>query len=228
MKRTNLIASAVLAISAAGTAQAASVSPVFVDQGLNITTAQATRMYRADLTGLGLTEVAAVKITDSNSGFGGSPGAYSGFDLDAVFLDIDGDANTLGDQIYFSSYQFMAGTLRPGGMTSPTAGPTSGSSSSTTVDEGFATLNDVDGVFFGTGSLTLGDGGMLSAILASKIAVGPSLYLFVGEVSGDAGELVAGSIEVTDVPPPPAVPLPASSLLLLAGIATLGARRRAK
>ncbi|MEO1110560.1 MAG: hypothetical protein AAFX90_21865, partial [Pseudomonadota bacterium] len=51
------------------TAQAASVSPTFVDVGIDTTgTATETRMFRADLTGLGLTQVGAVTLRDSNSG----------------------------------------------------------------------------------------------------------------------------------------------------------------
>lgn len=210
----------------AGSVHAATVNPVFTDEGLNTTTAQSTRLYRADLTGLGLDQIAAIKIIDSNSGVGGSPGAYSGFDLDAIFLDVDGDATTLGDQVYASSFLFSAGTLRPGGLPSPTAGPTSGSSSATSIDEPFATLNAIDAIWFGTGSLTLGDGGTLTALFAPDVLVGPSLYLFVGEVSGDPGENVSGLIEVSDTPP--AVPLPASALLLLSGFGLMSFSRRLK
>ncbi len=57
---------ALFALLSAGSAHALTVSPTFVDQGLNTTTAQSTRLYRADLVGLGLSEIAAVTITDSN------------------------------------------------------------------------------------------------------------------------------------------------------------------
>lgn len=205
---------------------AATVSPIFTDEGYNSSTATGTRLYRADLTGLGLDDVAAITINDSNSGYGGSSGAYSGFDLDAIFLDRDGDAETTGDQVHASSYLFSAGTLRPGGRPSNTDGPTNGSASTTSVDEAFATLDAIDAIWFGQGSLTLGDGGSLTALFSPEVAIGASLHLFVGEVSGDPGETVSGLIEVADVPPTPAVPLPAPALLLLTGLGGLAIARR--
>ena len=38
------------------------------------------------LTGLGLTTIQSISITDSNSGVGGAGGQFSGFDLDAIRL----------------------------------------------------------------------------------------------------------------------------------------------
>ncbi|WP_299472724.1 hypothetical protein [uncultured Roseibium sp.] len=212
--------------------QAASVMPTFTDQGIDTSgTATSTRMYRADLTGLGLTEISAIKLTDSNSGVGGSTGIYSGFDLDAIFLDVDGLLTTDGDRFFADSFQFSAGTTRPGGFQgpSPSGGPTNGSIDATTVDEAAATLNDIDGIFFGPGSLTLGDGGILTAIFSPKITVGSSLYLFAGEVSGDPGETLTGLVEISDTPPT-VVPLPAALPLLAGGLGLLGLagfRRRA-
>lgn len=212
------------AFLAAGAANAATVTPVFTDQGANTTTAQNTRLYRADLTGLGLDRIAAITINDSNSGVGGSGGAYSGFDLDAIFLDADGDASTLDDQVYAASFLFNAGSLRSGSPGSNTAGPTNGSASATSVDTGFATLDAVDALYFSTGSLTLGDGGRLTALFSPDVLIGSSLFLFVGEVSGDFGEFVNAAIEISDTPPP--VPLPASALLMLSGFGAFAFARR--
>ena len=206
---------------------AATVSPTFVADIFDSSDPpEGTQVFKADLTGLGLTEVAAITLTDSNSGIGGSPGIYSGFDLDAVFLDADGDLATDDDRYFATSFMFSAGTLRPGGTVppSPSGGPTNGSSSATTVDEGFATLDVFDADWFGPGSLTLGDGGSLIAAFASSIAIGPSMFLFVGEVSGDPGEGLAASIEVSDIPP--AVPLPATGILLVGALGLMGLRRR--
>jgi hypothetical protein len=220
------------AVAFCSAASAATVSPVFVDAGIDTTgTATSTRMYRADLTVLGLTELASVKITDSNSKIGGSSGIYSGFDLDAIFLDVDGLLTTIADRIFAVDFLFSAGTIRPGSFPppSPSGGPTNGSSSATSVDEAWATLGDIDGIFFDQGSLTLGDGGTLTAIFDPKVLIGSSMFLFVGEVSGDAGETVTGLIEVSDTPPPIApIPLPASLPLLLSGMIGLGwlARRK--
>ncbi|MEO0923080.1 MAG: hypothetical protein AAFY09_09965, partial [Pseudomonadota bacterium] len=75
-----------IGLFASSSAYAATVMPVFTDQGIDTSgTAQDTRMFRADLTGLGLAEIGAVTVNDSNSGFGGSSGIFSGFDLDAIF-----------------------------------------------------------------------------------------------------------------------------------------------
>lgn len=225
MKKTAMTVATCLIGLAPVLGHAASVSPVFVDMGLETTTAEGTRMYRADLTGLGLTEVAAVTIKDSNSGLGGSPGIYSGFDLDAVFLDQDGSLATIADRIFVSALMFSAGTLRPGGVLPPSSsGGTTNGSTATGVDEPFATLNDVDAIWFGTGSLTLGDGGSLVAAFASAVEIGSSMFLFVGEVSGDPGEIVDASIEIADVVP--AVPLPATGLLLAGALGLMGLRRR--
>lgn len=221
---------AVGGVGLASTSYAASISPVFTDQGIDTTgTATSTRMFRADLTGFGLTEVGAVTINDSNSGIGGSGGIYSGFDLDVIFLDVDGDLSTTGDRITADSFVFSAGDLRSPAPASPSGGPTNGASSASMVDEAFATLGAIDGIFFGPGSLTLGDGGSLTAIFDPKVLVGPSLFLFVGEVSGDPGETVSGLVEVFETPPPlPAVPLPAGLPLLLSGLLGAGffARRK--
>lgn len=213
---------------------ALSVMPTFTDEGIDTTgTAQQTRMYRADLTGLGLSEIGAVTLTDSNSGVGGSTGIYSGFDLDAIFLDVDGDLATDNDRFFADSFLFNAGSIRPGSFAgpSPSGGPTFGSSSPTTVDESVATLNDIDGIFFTSGGLTLGDGGTLTAVFDPTIQIGASLFLFAGEISGSAGETLNGLVEVSDTPPPPqmsAVPLPAGAPLILSGLLVMGiaARRR--
>lgn len=212
---------------AASAGHAASVSATLTNEGA-APGASGTTMFRADLTGLGLSEIAAITVTDSNSGVGGSAGAYSGFDLDAIFLDVDGDATTVGDQYYASGFTFSAGTLRAGGSASNTTGPTNGSASANSVDEAFATLDTFDAIFFGAGSLTLGDGGELTALFDPEILVGPSLYLFVGEVGLGSGESLAASITVADVAP--AVPLPAPALMLLSGLGAMafGKRRKAK
>ena len=194
-----LMSAAVFAM--ATTAQSASVTPVFTDEGL-VTTggATSTRVFSADLTGLGISEIAAITVTDSNSGVGGSPGIYSGFDLDAIFLDLDGMLSTTADRVFADSFLFNVGTIRGGGSpVSPSGGPTNGSSSATTVDEAFATLDAIDGIFFGAGSLSLGDGGSLTAIFDPGVPVGSTLFLFAGEVSGSAGEDITGLVEISDL-----------------------------
>lgn len=220
---------AAMALSA-GASFAATVNPTFVYQGgvSNGTSPENTGLYRADLVGLGLSQIAQITVTDSNAANSGSAGAYSGFDLDAMFLDLDGDYLTTGDQIYASSFGFMAGALRAGSApASNTAGALNGSASNSAVDTLFATLGSIDAEFFAGGSISLGDGGVLTANFSPDVLVGNSLYLFVGEV-GDNGESINGLIEVTDIPAP--VPLPASGLLLASalGFGFVGSRRRRK
>ena len=210
---------------------AATVTPTFTDEGIDTTgTATSTRMFRADLTGLGLTEIGAITVNDSNSGVGGSSGIYSGFDLDAIFLDVDGSLATSGDRFFASSFLYIAGSSRGGGSpVSPSGGPMNGASSATTVDEAWATLGSIDGIFFGTGSITLGDGGSLTAVFDPTISIGSSLFLFAGEVSGSPGETLTGLVEVTDTPPTlTPVPLPAGLPLMLSGLLGMGFLARRK
>ena len=214
----------------ASPAMALTVTPTFVDLGEETITAEGTTVYRADLTGLGLAEIAAITLTDSNSGSGGSPDAFSGFDLDAMFLSTSTDHTNAAAKIFATSFSFTAGTLRDDPTNNPlfdsdTTGALQGSIDDSTVDEAFATLGMIDAIHFGTGSITLGDGGSIVAHFAPAVVVGSPLYLFIGEVGTGAGEAAVGAIEITDTP---VIPLPASGLLLLAGMGGLAAMRRFK
>ena len=62
--------------------------PVSFTQLTGVTggTLKATGVFRADLSGLGLTDIASIGIADNSGGLGGSPGKFSGFDLDAIVL----------------------------------------------------------------------------------------------------------------------------------------------
>jgi len=116
----------------------------------------------------------------------------SGFDLDAVLLDFDGNLATTGDRYYASSYLFTAGSTRftlDSSMLPNAAhpGPTFGSLNSTTIDLATATLNVIDGVSVAdvntaNGFLTLGDGGTLIANFSPPVPVGATLFLLTGEV----------------------------------------------
>lgn len=227
--RLNLCAAA-LAL-ATTPAFAATVSPVFIQVATDITTAQSSAVFQADLTGLsGLTQIGSITVTDTN-GDSGSPGAFSGFDIDALFIDLDGDYLTAGDQIFASSFIFNAGSIRPTSdpaFASQTTGALNGSNADGTVDEAFATLNLIDAVFFDQGSISLGDGGSLTANFNPTVVVGASLFVIASEV-GANGERLTGAIEVSDQPVD-VVPLPAGLPLLLAGLGAFGfvSRRRKK
>ena len=198
----------------------------------NIGTVGGSTVFQADLAALGITTVDSITVVDSNSGLGGSPGIFSGFDLDALFLDADGDLTTSGDRTFASSFDFSAGTTRPTALTSmmPTAdhpGPTFGSLDANTIDAATATLNVLDGVAvadveFAAGFLTLGDGGTLTAEFLPGVPIVGSFYLAVGEVGTEAGEALDASVFVNEVQ----VPEPGALSLLAIGLLLMGVARR--
>lgn len=75
--------------------------------------APGTLVQRVDLAAAGPTSINAIILTDISGGVGGDPGIFSGYDLDAVFLDRDGNIATTGDQIAFTSLAFAGGAIRP-------------------------------------------------------------------------------------------------------------------
>ena len=194
-----------------------------------------TTVFKAALGGLGLTQIGSISITDSNSRTGGSSGVFSGFDLDFVFLDLDGDYATTGDRVFGSVFNLTTGTTRSPttpGSDEPTAthpGPTIGSSAANTIDAAWATLNVRDGSFpaiFNTdnvsGYLTLGDGGSLVMGLAGPLSLTGSEALFFGEVGTQAGEFISAAVTVSEE----TIPEPATLALLGGALAGFAAIRR--
>lgn len=187
-----------------------------------------TAIFRADLSGLTLAEIQSITLIDSNSRTGGSPGQYSGFDLDAIKLSTAFATTASGASAATSLAAFdfsPAGTfLTPGTQRAPADAKLHGTDASgAAVDAAFATLGSFDAVWFGTGSVTLGDGGRISFNLSTPVSTA-GLYLYIGEVSGDPGESIAGSLLVSSAP----VPEPSTYSLLLGGLGAAGymARRR--
>jgi hypothetical protein len=174
-----------------------------------------TAVYRADLSTLGLGTISSITIEDSNSGIGGSEGAFSGFDLDAVIL-----SNTLcatsacaqglaGLPVFnYGAAIFVAGTQR-----APVAPRLTGTTpAGTAVDDAEATLGAFDGESTTGGTifrfLSMGDGGRISLNLSSAVST-TGLYLYIGE-AGDNGEVASSNITVSpdrvpDVPEPTTV-----------------------
>lgn len=239
MKKSGLYSSLLVCASSALISlpsQAAVVSLSF--EQLPGSVAQGTTVFRADLSGLTLDEIVSLTLSDSNSGSGGSPGAFSGFDLDAIKLSTTLVNSAVGIEAAaaLSVFDFSpSGTIfSPGTQRPPAAAKLNGTDATgMQVDDDFATLASFDAIFFAAGSLTLGDGGVIAFNFTSPVPIGGPLYLYIGEVGLGAGEGLDGSVVVSDVPiggEPPVlgVPEPSSSALLMAGLGAIGWLNRRK
>ncbi|MFV0473226.1 MAG: PEP-CTERM sorting domain-containing protein [Pikeienuella sp.] len=206
---------------------ASTVQPEFANgPRLVLEAAEETRTFRGDLTGLGLSTLKSVKITDRNT-LGGFSGIYAGFELDAIFLDRDGDLSTTDDRIFADKYLYRAGDVRLADTDkkpiASTGGPLSGASSATEVDEDYVRLDLIDGVYFGKGGLSLGDGGSLMAVFDKDVEIGKSMRLVVAEV-GHTYTNINGMVSASDVLQP--IPVPATAPLLLGALGLFGFIRR--
>jgi hypothetical protein len=190
-----------------------------------------TQVYSSDLTDNFNSSmfISSITITDDGDAIGGGPGIFSGFDVDALFLDRDGDLNTTSDRIFPASYSFIAGSTRPTSNPGylPDAahpGPTFGALDATTIDYATATLNSIDAILgdntVADGELCLGDGGELTAFFSPWAPIGHHLYLFLGEVGTTANAEYAAISATAQVPGP------ATILLLASGLAAMGIWRR--
>lgn len=210
-------------------ARALTVDIVPTDTGTTVGTD--SKLFSVDLTGLGLSFVSSITLIDDGIVQGGAPGVFSGFDLDGLVLDVDGDVTTTGDQFSPLSLVFQAGAIRPtgnqnqqgfltGSGTNPAVpGPVFGADDATTIDAAQATLDTFDAVSSdnvnsANGFLTFGDGGTLIVNFAD-IAIGDSLFLLFAEVGGQAGEEIL--VRVSQVPLPGAVWLFLTGLMALIG-----------
>lgn len=174
--------------------------------------------YQIDLTTLGLSQISWIEIEDP--GTNASARQNSGFDLDAMFIDADGDHTTTGDQTYASSFDVTLGTASNGASTEIL-----NNTDGTNVDFARATLNLFDGrIPTLTGFFSMGDNGIVRANFDPVVpipAVG-TLFLLAGEL-GD-GEVLS-RITISDTPSE--VPLPAGGVLLLTALGAMVWRRKA-
>jgi hypothetical protein len=211
------------ALTIAGAAQA--VTATFTKlTGLTGGTLAATAVYKADLSTLGLGTVQGISISDNSGGLGGSPGQFSGFDLDAIKLStVDcADAACAKAAAGMSVFDFVGGTFfTPGTQRAPADPKLFGTGASgTTVDDSVARLGLFDGessTVTPDGFVSMGDNGVLGFNLSSAVSTA-GLFLYIGEV-GDNGEVAASSINLTQTP---FVPEPETYALMLAGLAIVG------
>jgi len=186
----------------------------------------------------GLPAVTTATLTDARN-VSGSDGVFSGFDLDFLVLDVDGDWSTTGDRILPVA---NSATLSPGAVENqgsspyqPTAthtGTVFGLNSNGSVDFGTATLGTRDGSYDtlsltvdgSHGWLTLGYGGTLTTAFPYT-EVGQSLYLFAGQVATNTNESCYATVDLCS----PVVPAPGVIVLcsLGAGVAAWLRRRHA-
>lgn len=231
--RLMVTATAMVASLSATQTYAASVQVDFSRLGGVVGPAgSSTSVFRADLSGVPFSELLSITLQDSGSGVGGSPGQFSGFDLDAIKLSTTFAATAAAasaapgiDAFDFAS---TGALFRPGSQRAPADPKLFGTDGTgMRIDPDFATLDAFDGVFFQTGALTLGDGGSIIFNLTTPVPT-EGLLLYVGEL-GTNGESLAATIEVSDAsaPEPWAAALLGLALALLASL-HVGTRSKAR
>ncbi len=188
-----------------------------------------TAVFKADLSSLPLGEIASVTIRDNSSTSAGSPGQFSGFDLDAIVLSSTNitSASQVSSLVPTGTFNFATSVLTDGAQTPPTDPALFGTTGGQ-VNQAVATLNAFDGnsttaIPGAFGFVSLGVGGVLGINLTNAVATGGPLYLYIGEV-GNNGEVAASNIDVSSSPI--GVPEPASLALLTIGVASVVATRR--
>ncbi len=203
MKRVILAA---LLLTLATSAASADIIPLTIDMDFYAQISQ-TAVWSAELSADFITTISGVRVTDLQR-MGGSDGAFSGFDIDLLLFDVDGDLETTDDQIQpftgLATY-IEAGKIRnPATTTYKAAGGLFGLTEGGLIDHSEATLGTLDGHYeplalateTSGGFVTLGDGGSLTAAfpLFSLMDL-DSVHLFVG----DAGINDEGLSSVVDI-----------------------------
>jgi hypothetical protein len=229
MFQSRFIAGAFVAL-ACSTLSAATLSFTKLD-GLVGGTPAATAIYRASLGDATTLDVLSITIEDNSAGLGGSPGQYSGFDLDAIKLSTEfcTTASCASSAAALPVFNFAGGVVfTPGAQRAPAdpklfgTGPTGN-----TLDNSVATLGLFDGNAItgptAFGFISLGDNGKISFNLTASLAPA-GVYLYIGEV-GDNGEVAASGISVSSRPVTPEIPEPGTWMLSLLGLGGIAASR---
>ena len=174
-----------------------------------------TTLFRGDVTGLDIGSITAVIIQDGDAQ-GGSSGVFSGFDLDFIVFDRDGDLDTTDDwvlpvldgQTYVEPGVVRKGAQSPYLPTQLHPGPLFGllDDAAHSIDHPTATLTAPDALYLAGyenlsvdtshGWVSLGDGGLIN-VTFPLISVGPTetMYLFIGDV-GLRDEFPEASVEI--------------------------------
>lgn len=182
-----------------------------------------TAVYKADL-GTLAGSFAAIAIADNSSLLGGSPGQFSGFDLDAIKLSTTNcaDAACAAGAAGLGLFNFVSGVVfTPGTQRAPADAKLFGTGpGGNTLNNAVATLGLFDAVALtdasANGFISLGDNGNITFNLTAFTAT-TGLFLYIGEV-GDNGEVAASNIALLQNP----VPEPETYALLLGGLGLLG------
>jgi len=190
-----------------------------------------TAVYRADLDSVGISDLLSISIADVSGGFGGAPGQFSGFDLDAIILSntLCLSATCAAGLTGLSLFDYTAaGTIfNEGTQRVPVDSKLFGTDGAgTEVDNSVATLglfdaNSTVAIPGADGFISMGDFGQLIFNLTSSVST-TGLYMYFGEV-GDNGEVAGSSITVSDRE---VVPEPGVLALLLSGLLGLFVARR--
>lgn len=234
--RKSLLLAAVLALGLGSSTFAATIPLTFVKlTGTTGGSPAETAVYRATIAANTLSSILSISITDNSSRSAGAAGKFSGFDLDAVKLSTTSvtSASSAKSLAGLNVFNFGSGTLfTPGAQVAPVAaklfgtGPTGNTVNNSVATLGAFDANSTTGVD-ANGFLSLGFGGKIAFNLTSPVSNSNPLYLYIGEV-GDNGEVVAGSITVSDKVAVAPVPSAALVGLLTMGVVVASGLRRRK
>ncbi len=203
--RVFLITTAALLLSVSSANATTTINANFVQlTGETGGTPAQTGVFRSDLSNTNF-EINSLTLTDSNSGIGGLPGQFTGFDLDGIKLSTSliTDASQINNLPSLDVFDFSPnGTFfTPGQQQKPIDAALFGTVSSY-IDNSVATLNKFDANSSpdnAFGFVSLGDGGKIGFNLKKPVRNLGSLYLYIGE-AGNNGESASAQIVISNTP----------------------------